>query len=95
MQLGLPSRAAVIARQVEPDYPQSAWDAKIEGTAVVEGRVGADGVPTGLRATAPVYPDLARAAIEAVGAARFEPARLNGVAVEVPLMVTIEFRLHQ
>jgi TonB family protein len=79
----------------EGQYPQSAWDAKIEGTAIVEGRVSADGVPTGLHVTAPVYPDLATAAIEAVSAARFEPARLNGIAVEVPLTVTIEFRLHQ
>jgi protein TonB len=67
----------------------------IEGSVVLEGRVGTDGSPVGLKSIAPVHPGLARAALEAVGQWRFEPARLHDVAVESPLKVTINFRLHQ
>jgi TonB family protein len=89
-----PTRVASMTRMPDVQYPQPAWDARIEGTAVVEGRVGSDGVPIGLHVTAPVYAELAAAAIDGVSAARFEPARLGGVNVDVPLSVTVEFRLH-
>lgn len=75
-------------------YPQDLWDALIEGSVVLEGRVGTDGSPVGLKSTAPVHPGLAKAALEAVTQWRFQPARLHDVAVEAPLKVTISFRLH-
>ncbi|MGB7220706.1 MAG: M56 family metallopeptidase [Vicinamibacterales bacterium] len=75
-------------------YPQDLWDAMIEGGVVLEGRVGTDGSAIGLRSVAPVHPGLAKAALETVSQWRFEPARLHDVAVEVPLKVTINFRLH-
>jgi len=74
-------------------YPQELWDALIEGSVVLEGHVATNGSPI-LRSVAPVHPGLAKAALEAVGQWRFEPARLHGVAVESPLKVTINFRLH-
>ncbi len=76
-------------------YPQDLWDAMIEGSVVLEGRVGTDGSPVGLRSVAPVHPGLAKAAIETVNQWKFDPARLHDVAVEAPLKVTINFRLHQ
>ena len=75
-------------------YPQDLWDAMIEGSVVLEGRVGTDGSPVGLKSVAPVHPGLAKAARETVSRWRFEPARLHDVAVEAPLRVTISFRLH-
>jgi TonB family protein len=76
-------------------YPQDLWDAMIEGSVVLEGRVGTDGSPVGLQSVAPVHPGLAKAAIETVSQWKFDPARLHDVAVEAPLRVSIDFRLHQ
>lgn len=90
------ARPASIAMETQMNlrYPQELWDAMIEGTVVLEGRVGTDGVPVGVTSVAKVHPGLAKAALEAVNQWRFEPARLHDVAVEVPLKVTIGFRLH-
>ena len=73
-------------------YPESLQAAPITGIVTIEGRVGTDGFVTGLRLIKPVHPDLDNAALEAVTSWRFTPARLNGVLVEVPLRVSIEFR---
>ena len=54
----------------------------VEGTVVIEGRIGEDGVPSALEVTAPVHPQLAKAALESVGQWRFEPARQDGYPLE-------------
>ena len=41
-----------------------------------------------------VHPALASAAVEAVQAERWEPGRVRGVAIEVPLRMTIDYILH-
>jgi TonB family protein len=77
-----------------PDYPRSLRDAGLEGTVVVEGRIGTDGFAGGLKVTSDVHPALASAAVEAVQAERWEPGRVRGVAIEVPLRMTIDYVLH-
>jgi TonB family protein len=74
-------------------YPQHLRDARIEGTVVVEGRIGTDGFPTGLRVVSAGHPELAKAAVAALKELQWEPARIRGVAVEVPLSLTIEYKL--
>jgi len=49
---------------------------------------------SGLRVVSAVHPALASAALEAVQAERWEPGRVRGVAVEVPLRMTIDYILH-
>lgn len=74
-------------------YPEALRKANIEGTVVIEGRVGTDGFPTALRVASSAHPELAKAGLEALKDMQWEPARVRGVAVEVPLSVTIEFML--
>jgi TonB family protein len=76
-----------------PAYPQALKNARLEGRVVVEGRIGIDGFASDLRVLSPVHPALASAALEAVQAERWEPGRVRGVAVEVPLRMTIEYIL--
>ena len=77
-----------------PEYPRALKDAMLEGTVVVEGRIGIDGFVSGPRVVSAVHPALASAALEAVQAERWEPGRVRGVAVEVPLRMTIDYILH-
>jgi len=77
-----------------PRYPQSLRDTGLEGTVIVEGRIGIDGVASDLNVVSAVHPALASAAVEAVQAGRWEPGRVRGVAIEVPLRMTIDYILH-
>jgi TonB family protein len=95
---GQPVQAARLTTRAEAmalRYPQDMWDAMVEGTAVIEGRIGSDGTPVDLKSVAPVHPALAKAALDVVSQWRFEPARLRGQAVEAPLRIAINYRLHQ
>ena len=77
-----------------PEYPQALRDAGLEGTVIVEGLIGTDGFASGLKVVSDVHPALANAAVEAVQAERWEPGRVRGVAIEVPLRMTIDYILH-
>ena len=77
-----------------PEYPQALKDAGLEGTVIVEGLIGTDGFASDLKVVSDVHPALANAAVEAVQAERWEPGRVRGVAVEVPLRMTIDYILH-
>ena len=74
-------------------YPFDLRDAGIQGTVVVEGRIGADGFAQGLQAVASAHPRLTRLAISELEQQRWQPARVRGVPVDVPLRITIDFRL--
>ena len=88
------SAPALPVNTFSPRYPQELWDAMIEGSVVIEGRIGEDGVPSDLNVTAPVHPDLAKAALDTISQWRFEPARQDGGPISVPLKININFRLH-
>jgi TonB family protein len=77
-----------------PAYPRTLKDAGLEGTVVVEGRIGTNGFASNLKVVSNVHPALASAAVEAVQAERWEPGRVRGVAIEVPLRMTIDYILH-
>ena len=77
-----------------PEYPRTLRDAGLEGTVIVEGRIGTDGLASDLKVVSDVHPALASAAVEAVQAERWEPGRVRGVAIEVPLRMTIDYILH-
>jgi periplasmic protein TonB len=75
-----------------PQYPAAAQAAKIEGTVVLEAIIDAQGVVQNVRVIKSV-PLLDRAAIEAVQQWRYNPTRLNGVAIPVIMSVTVMFTL--
>ena len=74
------------------EYPSNLKDAKVQGTVVVEGQIGTDGFPRDIVASAD-NPELANAAVTVVQRDRWEPARVRGVAVQVPFNFKFEYVL--
>jgi TonB family protein len=70
----------------------SFWKNRLEGRVELQARLNVDGSVSGLRIVEPVHPDLATAAEVIVRNWRREPARVRGVAVEVPIRMTVDFR---
>lgn len=77
-----------------PSYPLEARRRGHEGTVTLAVRVAADGAVASLDiAVSSGHAALDRAAVRAVSAWRFEPARVDGVPVATETSVSIEFRL--
>jgi len=82
-----------IAR-TQPEYPAAAFRSREEGTVLVRADIDANGNPTNVEvAKRSGSRDLDRAAVEAVGKWRFEPAIKNGKAVASTVQVPIDFKL--
>ena len=83
-------------RQIRPEYPEIAKKAGIEGTVVLQvfvdkkGRVKHTKILKGIPNTG-----LDEAAIKAVKAVRFKPAKQDGVAVGVWISIPFNFRLEE
>ncbi len=87
-------------RDQAPVYPASVRGSGFEGKVVLEALLKTDGTVGVVQILAPVdpatmttvYPDLARAAVEAVGGWRYEPTLLHGVPVDTRMTISIDFR---
>jgi TonB family protein len=81
-----------IVTKVEPEYPEAARTAGLQGLVVLDAVIAPDGSVKRLR---PVSgPDLlAQSATEAIRSWKFEPYLFSGKAVEVETTIAIEFRL--
>jgi TonB family protein len=77
---------------VNPEYPEEAQAARIEGTVILEIVIGVDGSVIDARVLRSI-PELDQAAIDAVLQWVYEPTLLNGEAVEVEVTVTVNFTL--
>jgi beta-lactamase regulating signal transducer with metallopeptidase domain len=66
---------------------------RLAGDVVLEGHIGIDGQARGIRVVSAPDPELARAALSVVGEERWQPARIRGAPLEVPLRVTVVYRL--
>jgi TonB family protein len=77
---------------VDPDYPQEAQAAGIEGMVVLDIVVGVDGSVIQIDVVTSI-PELDQAAIDAARQWRFETTLLNGEPIEVAMNVTINFTL--
>ena len=84
-----------LVREVQPKYTREAMRRKIEGIVIIQAVVMPDGTVDRARVTTSLDKDfgLDEAALNAVGAWRFEPARLNRHAVAAPVELVLEFRL--
>jgi len=81
-------------RTIKPVYPEEARKRGEEGDATVELVVGADGHVTEARIVASTgFAALDEAALKAVRAARFTPARAGGKTVSATARLTLRFRL--
>lgn len=77
---------------VPPVYPQVAKDARVQGVVIVEATVTEDGTVSDARVLRSI-PLLDDAALAAVKQWRYTPTWLNGEAVPVQMVMTINFTL--
>jgi protein TonB len=78
-----------------PVYPELAREAGIEGTVLLQVKVGLDhNVHEAIVLDSDVTPAMERAAIEAALQCKYKPAMQQGVEVEVWVSIRIEFRLN-
>ena len=82
----------MILDKVQPDYPQQALSAGVQGPVVLQAWIGKDGKVTDLKLVRG-YMVLGKAASDAVRRWRFKPYVLNGQAVETQTYITVDFKL--
>jgi periplasmic protein TonB len=80
--------------QVKPKYTTDAMMRKVQGTAVLEFVVRADGRPDGVHVVRSLDPGLDDEAVIAARQWRFEPGRLGGRPVDVLVTLLLDFSLH-
>ncbi len=79
-------------RNVPPEYPTRALQARVQGTVILECLIGTDGRIARVKVLRSV-PLLDEAATEAVRQWQYEPTLVNGVPVPVIMTVTVNFKL--
>lgn len=77
----------------KPEYPRAAFDAKTQGTVIVEILVGEQGEVAHLEIRESI-PELDDAALASVRQWRFQPARRNGAPHATVALVPIRFRFY-
>jgi TonB family protein len=81
-----------LRHEVQPEYPESAQRAGIQGAVVLDAVVTPEGAVTQVRTVSGPEP-LALAATEAVRWWRYEPYAVNGQPVPVETTIIVNFRL--
>jgi len=81
-----------LIKKVDPDYPQLAKSARIQGAVVLQIGIGADGTVQDIKLVSG-HPLLAPAAMQAVKQWVYQPLLLNGQPVGVDTQVTVNFAL--
>jgi protein TonB len=84
--------AGVLLTPIRPVYPAIARATHTEGTVVVEAVISRMGTIESLRVISG-HEMLREAALDAIRAARYQPYRLNGEAVEIQTTITVHFRM--
>jgi len=89
-----PAAENSVLHRVEPEYPESAREMKIQGPVVLDLHIGANG---GVQQIAVIsgQPLLARAAKDAVRQWRFRPRVVDGRPATMQTRITLNFRLPQ
>ena len=95
VRIGGQLAAPALIRRVDPEYPQFATYAQIEGLVILEAVVGEDGHVDEVRflRTAGYGGVLDRAAVAALRQWQYSPLLLNGRPTSFVLTVTLSFRL--
>jgi protein TonB len=79
-------------RDAQPLYPAIAQAARVQGTVILQARIGVDGTVEDLQVLRSI-PLLDQAAIEAVSQWQYQATLLNNVPVPVIMTVTVTFTL--
>jgi len=79
----------------EPEYPELARKAQIEGDVKLLLKIDEKGNVIGVRVEKSVHPLLDQAAIKAAWKAKFKPAKQRDKPVPVMISITIQFRLEE
>ncbi len=87
-------RAPELLTRIDPQYPEAARKARIEGVVILDAVIAATGEVEEVRVIRSGGRLLDEAAAEAVRRWNYRPATLNGRSVRVLLTVTVSFRLH-
>jgi len=82
----------MLLRRVQPAYPEAARKMRIQGPVVLQAIISKEGRIEHLQVVSG-HPFLVKAAAEAVQQWRYRPYVLNGEAVEVETLVTVNFVL--
>ncbi len=86
-------KAAARIRTVDPEYPQAALAAQLEGDVLLEAVVTPDGTVTTVSIVRSVHPLLDESARKAVMQYQYTPATRNGVPEPATVRMTVSFRL--
>ena len=94
-RVGGPVIAPVLLHRVLPEYPEAARRARLQGVVVIEAVIDRDGVVAEARVLGDTtrFGGCAEAALRAVRAWRYQPARLDDRPVAVRMTVTVTFSL--
>jgi len=84
--------AGLVIRKVQPNYPQLAKTARVQGNVQLAALIGKDGTIQNLHVLSG-HPLLTQAALDAVKQWRYKPYILNGEPVEVDTQITVIFSL--
>jgi protein TonB len=87
-------QAPRLIRQVQPEYPPLAKQARIQGDVVIDSVIDTQGRVTEMEVVSG-SPLLVQSAIQALGQWRYQPKLLNGQPVAVDMLVTLHFTLGQ
>ena len=82
----------MLIRQVRPEYPALARQARVQGLVVLQAIIGKDGSVENLRLISG-HPLLAPAALDAARQWQYKPYYLNGEPVEVKTYINVNFTL--
>ena len=82
----------VLERKVQPIYPAQAQSMRLQGTVVLQVVIDEVGEVRNLK-TVSGEAVLAQAAIDAVHQWRYQPYRLNGQPIKMPVQITVNFTL--
>jgi TonB family protein len=87
-------QATKLVHMAKPVYPPELQAAGIEGTVLLRAVISVQGNLLGLSViNTSVAPELAKAAMDAVGQWQYTPTLLNGMPVEVATTIAVNFRL--
>jgi periplasmic protein TonB len=95
VRVGGQIKAPIVARRVEPVYPDLAVHAHIRGVVILEAQVDREGRVVDVTVLRTVHKLLDEAAIEAVRQWRYQPLVLNGIPEPFVLTVVLTFNLEE